>query len=167
VIGENVTIKIRKQLYQSIITKNIGWFDDKDNAPGVLSATMASDTQTINGVSSEGLASQLEAACSMLVSIGIGLGYCWQVALVCFGCVPFLIFGTIMNVKFQQGLSTSSDAAFKDANLLAGDAIINYRTVASFAQEEQILKDYEMLLSEPHKTIIKQAHVMGVTFGFS
>lgn len=52
-----MTIKIRQQLYQSIIRKEIGWFDDKENAPGVISATMASDTQTINGVSSEGVAS--------------------------------------------------------------------------------------------------------------
>lgn len=43
VIGENVTLKVRRFLYSSILQKNIGWFDHKDNAPGVLSATMASD----------------------------------------------------------------------------------------------------------------------------
>jgi ATP-binding cassette, subfamily B (MDR/TAP), member 1 len=43
VIGENVTMKIRKQLYSSILAKHMGWFDDKENSPGVLSATMASD----------------------------------------------------------------------------------------------------------------------------
>ena len=43
VIGENVTFKIRKTLYSSILQKNIGFFDDKANAPGVLSASMASD----------------------------------------------------------------------------------------------------------------------------
>lgn len=43
VIGENVTLKIRKQLYTSILMKHMGWFDEKNNSPGVLSATMASD----------------------------------------------------------------------------------------------------------------------------
>jgi ATP-binding cassette, subfamily B (MDR/TAP), member 1 len=43
VIGENVTLKVRKQLYGSILQKHMGWFDDKMNSPGVLSATMASD----------------------------------------------------------------------------------------------------------------------------
>jgi len=43
VISENVTMKIRSALYVGILRKNIGWFDEKDNAPGVLSATMASD----------------------------------------------------------------------------------------------------------------------------
>lgn len=59
VIGENVTLRIRQQLYGTIIRKNIGFFDVKDNAPGVLSATMASDASTINGAASEGLASSL------------------------------------------------------------------------------------------------------------
>ena len=33
-------------------------------------------------------------------------------------------------------MSEASDVAYKEANLLAGDAINNYRTVASFAHEE-------------------------------
>lgn len=57
VIGENVTLKIRKQLYSSILMKHIGFFDEKENAPGVISSSMASDCQVINGVSAEGLAS--------------------------------------------------------------------------------------------------------------
>ena len=31
VIGENVTLKIRKQLYNSILMKHMGWFDEKEN----------------------------------------------------------------------------------------------------------------------------------------
>ena len=43
-IGENVTMRVRKELYGSILRKHIGWFDDKLNAPGVISASMAADT---------------------------------------------------------------------------------------------------------------------------
>jgi ABC-type multidrug transport system fused ATPase/permease subunit len=52
IISENLTLKIRTQLYFAIVRKSVGWFDDKDNAPGIISSTMASDTQTINGVCS-------------------------------------------------------------------------------------------------------------------
>lgn len=41
------------------------------------------------------------------------------------------------------------------ANLLAGDAIMNYRTVASFAHEEKILDDYKILLEGPKTDVIK------------
>ena len=43
-------------------------------------------------------------------------------------------------------MSSDTDSAMKDANLLAGDSILNYRTVASFANEDQILRDFEILL---------------------
>ena len=32
--------------------------------------------------------------------------------------------------------------------MLAGDAILNYRTVATFAQEEKIIQKYEELLQK-------------------
>ena len=64
-------------LYGSILSKHIGWFDEKDNAPGQLSTVLASDAQTINGVSAEGLASQLESACALLGGLTIGFVLCW------------------------------------------------------------------------------------------
>lgn len=54
-LGNNVTEKIRTLLYFNILQKNIGWFDDRDNGPSVLTSTMASDTSLINGVSTESL----------------------------------------------------------------------------------------------------------------
>lgn len=51
-----------------------------------------------------------------------------------------------MNAMFQKGLSVSSEDSIKLADLLAGDAIINYKTVASFAHENKLIKDYAMLL---------------------
>lgn len=114
----------------------MGWFDDKNNSPGVLSATMASDAQTINGVSAEGLASTLEGMFAVLTGVVVGFIYNWKMSAVCLACVPFMILGSIMNIKFQSGMSSDTDAAAKDATLLAGDSILNYRTVASFANED-------------------------------
>ena len=55
----------------------------------------------------------------------------------------------------------------KQANLLAGDAIINYRTVAGLANEDRILRDYSMLLDEPKRKAICTAHKIGCSYGFS
>lgn len=43
VIGENVAFNIRKTLYRKILEKHQGWFDDRNNAPGVLTTTLSSD----------------------------------------------------------------------------------------------------------------------------
>ena len=99
IIGENVTMYIRTDLYKDMVRKNMGWFDEKDNAPGVLSTILASDAQVINGVSTEGLAIILQAGFSVVTGIVIGFIYCWQMSLVCLACVPFMMLGGAMNVK--------------------------------------------------------------------
>ena len=43
VVGENITLNMRAKLYQAITRKNIGWFDDRSNAPGVLTSVLASE----------------------------------------------------------------------------------------------------------------------------
>ena len=42
--SELVTFNMRHTLYNSILSKNIGWFDLRDNGVGILSTAMASDT---------------------------------------------------------------------------------------------------------------------------
>ena len=40
-LGENVTLGVRKDLYSSIMSKNIGWFDHPENGTSVLTSAMA------------------------------------------------------------------------------------------------------------------------------
>jgi len=51
--------------------------------------------------------------------------------------------------------------------MLAGDAILNYRTVASFAHEERIVERFKKLLEAPVKKSVGQHNLAGLAFGFS
>ena len=75
--SELVTFNMRYTLYDSILTKNIGWFDLRENSVGILSSSMASDTSLVNGVSSESIGPQVESMFAMLVGMVIGFIYCW------------------------------------------------------------------------------------------
>ena len=74
----------------------------------------------IERVSAEGLASTLEGMFAVLTGVVVGFIYNWKMSVVCLACVPFMILGSIMNIKFQSGMSSDTDAAAKDATLLAG-----------------------------------------------
>lgn len=43
IMGENITMAIRDNLYKSLLKKHIGWFDQRENAPGVVTSVLASD----------------------------------------------------------------------------------------------------------------------------
>lgn len=51
--------------------------------------------------------------------------------------------------------------------MLAGDAILNYRTVASFAHDEIIISAYDKYLTGPAKKAMSKAHCIGISFGFA
>jgi hypothetical protein len=50
-------------------------------------------------------------------------------ALICLIVVPFSLAGNWYSIKVTQGAMKMSTEMMKEANLLLGDAIINYKTV--------------------------------------
>ncbi len=154
-------------MYGALLKKNIGWFDDRDNAPGILNSVLAKDVQALNGASTEGSAVIMESSFAMVVGLAIGFSFHWKISLVALGCVPFMVIGGAINTKFQSGYSNDDEDAYKKANLLAGDTILNYRTVASFGHDYLIIKEYDKMVEEPLQQSFKKAQTIGFWFGFS
>ena len=72
----------------------------------------------------------IESTFALCCGIVIGFCYSWKVSLIALGCAPFMVLGGFINAKFNsQGMSNVNEATYKNANLLAGDAIANYRTL--------------------------------------
>jgi ATP-binding cassette subfamily B (MDR/TAP) protein 1 len=75
--------------------------------------------------------------------------------------------GNAMGMEFQRGLTSGTDELNKEANLLCGDAITNYKTVQSFGNEELVVKKYKELMM-PVFALTKKAHLKtGFAFGLS
>lgn len=104
---------------------------------------------------------------ALICGMILGFSYSWKVSLIALGCTPFMVLGGSINAKFQAGMSSFDEEAYKDANLLAGDSINNYRTVASFGHDDIIVKEYDKYIEIPTRTAIKKAHCIGFWFGFS
>lgn len=81
----------------------------------------------------------MESSFAMIVGMAIGFAFSWRISLVALGCMPFMVIGGAINTKFQSGYSEDDADAYKAANLLAGDAILNYRTVASFGYDNMLI----------------------------
>ena len=77
----------------------MGWFDERSNAPGVLSTTLSSDASVINGVSTEGLSPILEAISAVITGLVIGFYFSWRVACVTIAVIPFMGISGYMNAK--------------------------------------------------------------------
>ena len=75
----------------------------------------------------------------MLTGMTIGFVYCWQQSLLMVVLAPFMIVTSAIAAKFQAGLSESSNDFTKEADILCGDAVMNFKTVQSFGYEHLIV----------------------------
>ena len=79
-----------------------------------------------------------------------------------------MVLGGLGMAKLQFNQNAVEDA-YKQANSLLSDIIINYRTVISFGTKnvDMILARYNELLVIPREAGIKKAHISGLFFGYS
>jgi ABC-type multidrug transport system fused ATPase/permease subunit len=89
-------------LYESIVRKNIGWFDHKENGVTVLTTSMSADSAVINGMCTESLAPMIEGNLAMFGGIVIGMIYCWPMGLICLALSPAMAIGNMLEVEFQK-----------------------------------------------------------------
>lgn len=170
-LGENLTYTLRKNLFEGILYKQVSWFDNKERAPGVLTNMLAEDITEINGLTSETISVYLEALLGILIGFIISLCYNWKIALVSIGAAPFVVVGALMMSKTQQrGMGgAKGEDAYKQANALLSDIILNYRTVVSFGDKNinHLINKFADHLLGPNKDSIASAHLTGFFFGYS
>ena len=74
---------------------------------------------------------------------------------------------SMIDMKQQFGASDQTDPLMVEANKMAADSIVNYKTVASFGNTEELIKTFQKVMHEPMLKKIAGAKVQGITWGFS
>lgn len=75
IVGEHITKKIREETYHKILKMPVPWFDIPRNNSGALAARLASDCQSVNGLTTVYVAIILQNLSTLLSAIGIALYY--------------------------------------------------------------------------------------------
>jgi ABC-type multidrug transport system fused ATPase/permease subunit len=126
-VAENITLNVREGLYKTILRKHVGWHDHKANSSGVMSSTLASDAQTLNGASSEGVAAQIEAMAALFWGIVLAAYFSWPIMVCGVVISPFIIVAAAASAKMDNkqylGIGDDEEAEKKAADILVGDSI--------------------------------------------
>lgn len=73
----------------------------------------------------------------------------------------------LLQKLFMQGYGGNLSKTYLKANMLAGEAVGNIRTVAAFCGEEKILDLYASELVEPSKRSFARGQIAGIFYGIS
>ena len=182
-VGHNITKSVRQELYQSVLRKNIGWHDERSNGTGVITATLSSDVQLLNGASSEGMAAMIEATAAFVWGLLLAFIFSWPMGLVGLAICPIMTIASFMQqkadkdmyfegaVKEDLGVKNTVDEEKKKhkkmADLLVADVISNYKTVASFGNDHLIVDEFEFLMQGKMSLDIKNAKIFGLSWGIA
>ena len=90
-MGEKMTLKVRIQLIEEILHKQISWFDREDRAPGIITKTLAGDVALLNGLTAEMLVVLFELAILIVYGLVGGIYFSWQAAIVAVLCSPIML----------------------------------------------------------------------------
>ena len=167
VIGEKLTQKLRLMCFETIFRQEMGWFDEPDNNPRVLTTRLESDTSAVHGGSTNRLGTSVQIIATLICGLLIAFILNWSLALVVLSLGPVMIIASVFQMKFLLGFQAEGKIAFERAGQVAGEALANIRTVASFTAENFVLARFSAALQKSMKGGIKVANTSGIAFGFS
>jgi len=161
-IAENLSRKVRLDVFNKYLKMPIGWFDLPENAPGALCSKLAKDATLINSLTSTVVGIFTQATGSFVS----GMVYAF-LTLINLAISPLNILAGKMESSFNQGFSASTDDAYKESAAFVAEAVNNMRTVASFGKEDKLLYNYSLKLDKPLKAAIKKGNMSGLFYGLS
>lgn len=95
----NFTHFIRSTTFNAILKQEIGWFDDKNNGVGVLSARLSDNASGVQEAFGYPICSILQCLSAFIVGVGIAYSYNWKLATACLLPVPVVVALVILEGK--------------------------------------------------------------------
>ena len=82
---------IRQKIYGSVLRKEIGWHDDRDNGPGVIGKMLNADVGTLSAITIEVTAAYMEGFFGLAIGLGLGFYFSWPITLCVMGIGPIMM----------------------------------------------------------------------------
>lgn len=167
IMGERLTLRVRERMFSGILRNEIGWFDDTENTSSMLASRLESDATLLRTVVVDRSTILIQNVGLVVTSFVLAFMLNWRLTLVVISTYPLIISGHISEKLFMKGYGGNLSKAYLKANMLAGEAVSNIRTVAAFCSEEKVLDLYSRELVEPSKRSFTRGQIAGIFYGVS
>ncbi|XP_047150543.1 ABC transporter B family member 2-like [Vigna umbellata] len=167
IMGERLTLRAREKMFSAILKSEISWFDDINNTSSMLSSRLETDATFLRTIIVDRSTILLQNVGLVVASFIIAFMLNWRITLVVLATYPLIISGHISEKLFMQGFGGNLSKAYLKANMLAGEAVSNIRTVAAFCAEKKVLDLYANELVEPSKRSFNRGQIAGIFYGIS
>lgn len=147
-LGQSVIRDIRVKLFELMLSFKMKYYDK--SAVGRLTTRAVNDIETIASIFSQGLFMIISDLLKMAVIAGVLLYKSWQLALIVFAILPFLVYATRV---FQRAMKSAfEDVRNQVANLnsFVQERITGMKIVQIFTREKREYQAFQEI-NEKHK----------------
>mmetsp|Transcript_23253 Transcript_23253/g.34328 ORF Transcript_23253/g.34328 Transcript_23253/m.34328 type:complete len:1363 (+) Transcript_23253:161-4249(+) len=166
VSGYRLTRRLRKQVFEAMVRKEMGWFDFPEHSVGELTTRLEADAELVSKVNGWALGYRLRIMATLVAGVTIALYYAWQVGLAALCCVPL-----IMGAAIVQRLCMKREFVKNEGNIspptLLENGLRGISSVQAYGLEEKLCNDYTISLIPESNGKVTQGAVAGFVFGFS
>uniref|UniRef100_A0A673H3J2 Multidrug resistance protein 1-like n=1 Tax=Sinocyclocheilus rhinocerous TaxID=307959 RepID=A0A673H3J2_9TELE len=142
--------------------QEIAWFDDNNNAVGVLTTKLATDASLVKGVS---LATN--TICALGIAVIVAFIHSWQLTLLILACVPFLTGANFIQMRAMSGHASKDQSALEMSGKISTETVENFRTVVALTREDVFFHKFIDSLSKPYQSSLCKAPIYGITFALA
>lgn len=142
--GERIVIKLREQLYRSILKQEVAFFDV--NRTGELMSRLSSDCTTLQNTVSVNISQGLRNLAQVLGGFAFMFYTSWKLSLVLVIVIPPVAGMAFFFGRSIRSLAKQFQAALADSAMVAEETISGFRTLKSFVQEANEARRYHASL---------------------
>ncbi len=139
--GERVVTQLRQQLFSSLMSQEIGFFDERKT--GELTNRLASDTTVLQNTVSVNISMALRNGAQALGGMALLFYTSPTLTLLMVAIVPAVAVGAVIYGRRVRLLSKQVQDALATANEVAAEGLSGIRTVRSFAAERHEVARYD------------------------
>ncbi|TMW55304.1 hypothetical protein Poli38472_013195 [Pythium oligandrum] len=164
---EKIVTRLRDINFRALCRQNVGFFDEKANATGALTADLNTNATKVSLMSGDSQARVVQAFFTLTTAIVVSFatGH-WLLTLIMLAVFPLLVTGQWFRMRQIHRRNAISDE-LAEPGAHASERLSNIRTVVSLGLEEKSSERFMELLEEPMKKGHTEAQINAVTLGMS
>ncbi|XP_077065305.1 ATP-dependent translocase ABCB1 [Siphateles boraxobius] len=165
--GELLTMRLRRQAFNAMIRQEIAWFDDNNNAVGVLTTKLATDASLVKGAAGSRLGLATNTICALGIAVIVAFIHSWQLTLLILACVPFLTGANFIQMRAMAGHTTKDQSALEMSGKISTETVENFKTVVALTREDVFFRKFIDSLHKPYRSSLCKAPIYGITFALA
>ncbi|XP_072535196.1 ATP-dependent translocase ABCB1-like isoform X2 [Salminus brasiliensis] len=165
--GEILTMRLRSQAFKAILRQDISWFDDHNNAVGVLTTKLATDASLVKGAAGSRIGLATSSVCALGISVIVAFCFSWQLTLLILACVPFLTGANFIQMRAMQGHASKDQSALETSGKISTETVENFKTVVALTREDVFFRKFNDSLELPYRSALCKAPIYGITFALA